>query len=88
VNEILHHPGVPREDDGTTAVIDSVTECGPHGRVIDLERRDLQPVLLKGDPFVDVLDEEQDAVGRARSTHRGSRRGYGSRYRRRRMRNR
>jgi hypothetical protein len=27
-------------------------------------RRDLQPVLLQGDLFVDVLNEEQDAVGR------------------------
>jgi hypothetical protein len=39
-NEILRHPRVPRQHDGPTTVIDPVAECGPRGRMIDLERRD------------------------------------------------
>ena len=54
----------PDKHNGTAAVVHAVAEGGPDRRVIYLERRYLQPAFIENHFLINVLGEDNDAVGR------------------------
>src|SRR5437016_5086886 len=63
-NKIVGNASISGKHDGTPLIVHAVTEGRLEWRVIDLERRDPQTALVEHDSFVDVVSEENDAVGR------------------------
>jgi len=61
-DEVLGHAGVSRQHNGTAAVVDSVTERGCDGAMINQERGHLNTLSVINDALPDVIAHHLDAV--------------------------